>query len=257
VPGFHQYFAFVRYWLNAVDEHSLHSPFLFDLMTKVINVRPDPDETIEALRRKMTMEARSVSVVDLGTGYSAVPRQRKIGDIARRTLSPIKYSGIYQRLIRYFKCEVIVELGTSLGINTMYMARPTHAKVYTFEGAPAITKVARENFSTLGAQNITLIEGDISNTLPPFLRQCPRIDLVFVDANHKTKPCLRYFDWILEAIHPESIVILDDIHLTQEMENAWAAIKNHESVQATVDLFRCGMVFFRPSLNKQHVVLQV
>jgi hypothetical protein len=78
-----------------------------------------------------------------------------------------------------------------------------------------------------------------------------------MDANHHYEPTLKYFNWLLPVIHSMSIIIMDDIHYSAEMEKAWEEIKNHEQVHASIDLFRCGILFFDPSLNKQHVVLQL
>jgi hypothetical protein len=61
----------------------------------------------------------------------------------------------------------------------------------------------------------------------------------------------------VKKVHPNSIIIIDDIHYSPEMAAAWKVIKNHRLVYASADLFRCGIVFFDPSLNKQHVILQV
>lgn len=225
-------------------------------MTSVVRTGPLPHQPLESLRLEMIRDNRQIRVRDLGTGQRTQPPQRRISDIAQRSLSPPGFCGLYGRLIRHFGCRTIIELGTSLGINAMYLGLYREATVYTFEGAPGIAEVARENFKRMGATNIQLIEGDISDTLPPFLREHPSIDLAFIDANHNEKPTLDYFSRILECIRPESIVIMDDIHLSREMENAWRAIQNNQSVCATADLFRCGIAFFDPSMNKQHVVLQ-
>jgi hypothetical protein len=60
----------------------------------------------------------------------------------------------------------------------------------------------------------------------------------------------------MEKIHPHSILIVDDIHYSKEMETAWHIIQRNDLVYATIDLYRCGLIFFNPSLTKQNVVLQ-
>jgi len=83
-----------------------------------------------------------------------------------------------------------------------------------------------------------------------------RFDLALMDANHRYAPTMRYFELLLKHVHHKSIIIADDIHLSADMEQAWRAMQQHELVYASADLYRCGILFFDPSLNKQHVVLQ-
>lgn len=256
MQALHRYRAYVSYWLDAVDEHSLHSPFLYELMTRVIKAAPVHDERLEALRRELLRDRNEIVVNDLGTGAKLHPDKRRISAIARKSLSPPRYSSLYQRLIGHFRCRTIVELGTSLGINTLYLAQPDDTQVYTFEGAPAIAAIAKTNFMRMGKTNITLREGDIDTTLTDFIKEGRAIDFAFMDANHTRDATTRYFTELLRALHEDSIVVLDDIHLTREMEEAWGDLRRHERVRATADLYRCGIAFFKPSLDKQHVVLK-
>lgn len=256
MQGLHRYRAYISYWLDAVDEHSLHSPFLFNLMMRVIRVPPVYHEPLERLRQELMRDQNEIHVNDLGTGANLHPRGRRISTIAKRSLSPARFSCLYQRLISYFRCSTVVELGTSLGINTLYLAQSPGARVYTFEGAESIAAVAHANFDRMQMRNITLIQGDIGVTLESFAAESPRVDFAFMDANHTLPATMKYFDHLLPVLHEESVLVLDDIHLTAEMERAWLAVQQHERVRATADLYRCGIAFFTPSLDKQHVVLK-
>lgn len=216
-----------------------------------------PVSFFENLRKKLLRDNREIEVLDLGAGsHHHSGTKRKIANIARTSLTTPKFSTFYQRIIAYYNVKNSIELGTSLGINTLYLASKDNTHVTTFEGSKAIAENAGFTFAFAKAKNITLIEGDINTTLPTFLQTSGKIDLAFIDANHRHDPTLHYFDWILGKTHTQSIIILDDIHYSKEMEKAWTQIKNHPLVYASADLYRCGIVFFDPSLNKQHVVLQ-
>lgn len=249
--------SFLSYWLNAVDEHSLHSPFLFDFYTSVIKARSLPSQysNIERLRQELLRDHRSIQIVDFGSGSGRKPT-RTIAEIARVSLSTPKFSAIYDRLARYIQAKNIVELGTSLGINTLYLANSRDAKVTTFEGSPAVADLASLTFEFVNAP-VELIVGNIDHTLPQFLQRKEKIDLAFIDANHRFDPTIRYFEWLLEKTGEQSVIVLDDIHHSPEMVRAWQTVRSHRLVHASVDLYRCGIVFFDPSLNKQHVILQV
>ncbi|MBL7856409.1 MAG: class I SAM-dependent methyltransferase [Cyclobacteriaceae bacterium] len=254
---FFQAKCFIQYWLEAVDEHSLHSPFLFDFYTQVINKKSpsNDDEYIESLRQKLLQNTQGIFVDDPGSGSMVLTgNERAISDIARTSLSTRKSSSLYTRIITYAQARHIVELGTSLGINTLYLAQgDTH--VTTFEGSAPIARIARQNFEIAQASNINLVEGNIDTTLPGFLLRTGKLDVIFLDANHRYTPTLKYFGWLINHVHDRTVMIVDDIHASPEMQRAWQTIQVNDRVYASVDLFRCGIVFFDPSLNKQHVVL--
>jgi predicted O-methyltransferase YrrM len=253
---FFQFKSWLSYWLDAVDEHSLHSPFFFDFYTRVIKARPEEDSNpaFEKLRKKLVSDQRQIQVTDFGTGSSG---PRTIADIATRSLSTPQFCSIYGRMIRHLKSRTVLELGTSLGINSLYLAQETGTTVTTFEGAPTLSEIAQLTFQFAGAKNIRLIEGNIDTTLPEHLLTVKKIDFVFIDANHRYEATLNYFRLLHHKMATSGVIVLDDIHSSPEMEKAWKEVKNHNLVYASADLFRCGILFFDPSLNKQHVILQV
>jgi predicted O-methyltransferase YrrM len=249
--------TYLNYWLDAVDEHSLHAPFLFDFYTRVIKRETIPIPKFESLRKQLANDHREIEVEDLGAGSKHLStNKRKISDIATVSLSDAKFSTLYSRIAAHVQAKTIVELGTSLGINTLYLATQPGSKVYTFEGAEAIAEIASISFEFGEAANVELITGNLDQTLYATLSRIPKIDLAFLDANHRYEPTLRYFDLVVNRSHHKTIIILDDIHDSPDMERAWSAIKKNPLVYTTADLFRCGVVFLDPSLSKQHVVLR-
>jgi len=225
----------------------------------VIKAESDDDAfyDIEKLRSGLLMNNQVIEVVDFGSGSSSNRGSvRRINSIARTSLTPKKFAQLYRRIIDYFQFQNIIELGTSLGINTLYLASRSGTRVHTFEGAETIAQTAQKVFNSAGATNIKLINGDINHTLPEFLRTAKEIDFAFMDANHRYQATLNYFNEIIRQVHRHSVVVLDDIHHSGEMERAWNEIRQHPSVFGTADLFRCGLVFFDPSVNRQHHVLR-
>ena len=251
--------SYLRYWLHAVDHHSLHSPFLFDFYTRIIRHKTDPHafDDIEIQRKHLLRDTSSVTLKGFGAGSKHFRNaSRSIGSVAKTSLTPAKYGRLYANIIQYFQASSILELGTSLGINTAYLACKKDTQVTTFEGEPEISTIAKSVFEQMNITNIRLIEGDIDKTLPAFLANHTTIDFAFLDANHQLEPTVRYFEAISKKIHTKSVVIIDDIHQSAGMEKAWNRIKFHDLVYCSIDLYRCGIVFFDPSLHKQHVVLQ-
>ncbi len=248
--------SYFSYWLDAVDEHSLHSPFFFDFYTQVVKDTGDRSSflPIERLRRQLLSNTRSLEIKDLGTGGYT---HRRINKIARTSLTLPRYARLLSRLVNYMKAETVVELGTSLGITTLYLALPAKARVTTFEGCPQIAAMASLTFEFARAKNIRLLEGDIATTLPAWLQRVRRLDFVYIDANHRYDATMKYAHLLFPCVHEKSVIVIDDIHHSAGMERAWNELRQHDLVHASADLFRCGLLFFDPSLNKQHVILQV
>lgn len=258
MPTRFQFQTYFTYWLDAVNRHSLHSPFFFDFYTRVVAPKPHPTrlQTLESIRASLLQNTTRLTIQDLGAGpQQGQTTARTVQSIARTSISPERFAHLYHRIVRHFGHTHVVELGTSLGLNTLYLAA-AGAQVTTFEGAPEVAGIARGVFAQQPAARIRLMEGDITNTLPAYLASSAKVDLAFVDANHRYEPTVRYFQQLLQKVHAQSMLIFDDIHYTPEMQQAWEEMRRHPLVYGSADLYRCGILFFDPSLNKQHVVLQ-
>lgn len=220
-----------------------------------------PDSDIDWIARERALlksDQRNLEITDFGGGSSKLKSSnRKISDIASVSLSPPKYSMLYARLIAHYDCKHVVELGTSLGLNTMYLAASgKHANVDTFEGCPNTAAIAEASFEKHNLKNIRVHRGNLDQTLHSVLSGIDTVDFAFMDANHKYEPTLRYATLLMGKMHEDSILVLDDIHYSSEMQRAWEELKQFNNVFCTVDLYRCGLVFFKRSLNRQNVVLQ-
>lgn len=251
--------AFINHWLDAVEAHSLHSPFFFDFFDKVIKQKSEEDfSAIEKIRTSLLSNQSILDIEDLGAGSSSKNlknNKRKIADIAATSLTPAHLAQLYFRVCQYTEVHNVVELGTSMGLTSLYFSELPDCKVHTFEGSPALANVALTNFEYLDKKNINLIEGDINNTLPRFLQDnLTKIGFALVDANHRYAPTIQYFEWLMKRFNEKSIMVIDDIHHSPEMEKAWNELKKHYLVYGSVDLFRCGILFFEPGLNRQHFV---
>jgi predicted O-methyltransferase YrrM len=250
---------YLRYWATASNGrgHGIHSPFVFDFVTEVLNDRRQyyAYDTVEALREKLLLNRSTVTVEDFGAGSSTgAGVDRTIASIAKNAAKPKKYAQVLFRMVNHYQPQRILELGTSLGISTSYLALGNpRAMVLSFEGAKAIAEKALSNFSSLGLENITLVQGNFDNTLPKVLGAIDQIDMAFVDGNHRREPTIRYFQSLLPLMSPNSVIIFDDIHWSEEMELAWKEICEHPAVLLSVDLFFLGIVFINPAFKvKQH-----
>lgn len=254
---------YFRYFLTASDGkgHGIHSPFVFDFIKNVLNDKKEYEcyGSIEKLRKKLLDDKRVIEVEDLGAGSLAVPtRLKKISDITRSFVKSKRFAQLLFRIVQYYKPGCVVELGTSLGVTSAYLACANKsAEVFTLEGSKSTATVAEKNFQKLGLDNIKLLQGNFDDTLPGLLSQIGKVDLAFIDGNHRKVSTLRYFQEFLQKSDDLSVFIFDDIHWSSEMEEAWEEIQQHPSVTLTIDLFFIGLVFFRKDFKaKQHFVIR-
>lgn len=241
----------LHYYLTSFNGrgHGVHSPFVFDFIVHVLNNKSgyQPPATIDELRKKMLHDPRLLKVEDLGAGSrSGAGLQRSVSSIARHAVKSKKYGELLYRLVQHYQPSTVIELGTSLGITTAFLASAAnHAKVYTVEGSPSIASVAAENFKSLDIKNVESLIGNFDAVLPGLLNVISSVDFCYVDGNHLYSPTITYFRQLLEKIHSGSILVFDDIHWSEEMEAAWKEIQHHPEVQCTIDIFFMGFVFFK------------
>ena len=253
-------FRYLLYLLKARTRHGTHSPFVYNLLDEVIYDTSQfyVFDEIESLRKKLLRDERTINIKDYGAGstINASPT-RKLKDIARNSAKAEKYGQLMFRLIQKFKPETLLELGTSLGISTIYQASAVpKSKLITMEGCPETAAVAKENFEKLKLDNVEIVVGNFDKTLSSTLNTITKLDYAFFDGNHRKAPTLDYFRKCLAKVNNDSVFIFDDIHWSDEMKEAWEEIKANPSVTVTIDLFFVGLVFFRKEQKKQDFVIR-
>lgn len=240
--------------------HGIHSPFVFDLVSRVFRNKANNKviSEVETVRKIMIYDKRIISFRDLGSGNKLSQNGiRKVSEIARRSPVPPRYGKLLYDIALEFGKPLIIEFGTSLGISTMYMAMACPGtRVITIEGCPAVAAIARENFAESGLTNINVMEGPFEEYLPLFAGSGTSPGLVFIDGNHRKEPVIRYFSQMADLSDDKTVIVIDDINYSREMTEAWSIIKSHEKVSVTVDVFRMGIVFFRKGINHNDYIIR-
>ncbi len=180
---------YLRNKLLGSSPHGIHSPFVFELLNKVIR-----DETpyyfyenVESLRSRLLLNEQILEVLDWGTGGTENnKRELKVSFIAKHFLQSKRNAQLLSRLVSHFKPKTILELGTSLGITSLYLALPSQqSQLITLEGCPATARLARENFQFMGVRNIELLIGEFDTNLSGALNKFNTLDFVYFDGNHR------------------------------------------------------------------------
>ena len=257
-------FRFVKDYLlhrlKAKNRHGLHSPFVYKLVDSVIYDYADSKvyQEIENIRKKLLVDNRVITITDLGAGsHLNNKRQKQVKRIAANALKQPKLAQLLYRLAAHFKPRNIIELGTCLGITTLYLQKAApDAHVYTMEGCPQTAGVAKETFEQAGLDAVELITGNFDDNLPGVINNLDQLDFIFVDGNHQKDATLKYFEWCLPKVHEDTLLIFDDIYWSEGMKEAWAQIKAHPQVTVTVDLFWIGLVFFKSGRVKEDFLIR-
>ena len=251
--------AHINFILKAKNEHGVHSPFVFNLVTKCFYDKTKYSEygQIKRYRQSLLKNKSSIKVSDFGAGSRVFKSNiRTITAIAKNAGIKPKEAQLLFRLVNYFKPCNILEIGTSLGIATsaLKLGNPK-AKITTLEGCPKTLNIAKQQFEQLKLENpnISFINTEFSKYLTK--NRETTYDFVYFDGNHSKEATLEYFELLLPTINNDTLWVFDDIHWSLDMNEAWKQIQNHPVVSVSIDTLQWGMVFFRKEQNKEHFVI--
>lgn len=260
--------SYIKFLFHSKNEHGVHSPFVFDLVTKCFyDTTKYPEyETLKSYRKSLLENKNSIDVTDFGAGSRVFKSNtREISKIAQNAGITSKNAELLFRIVRYFQPKSILEIGTSLGLATSALSLGNkNAEIITLEGCPNTMKAAKKMFQVssfkLPNNAVEFVNTEFNlyfeNLKPETLNLKPQIfDLIYFDGNHSKKATLDYFEALLPTICNDSIWIFDDIHWSADMEEAWEIIKNHPKVTVTIDTFQWGIVFFRTEQMKEHFII--
>ena len=270
----HSICAFFKHFFSSwnTSGEGIHSPYLFELVRFIIRDRNAYYCFADIERRREYLKAcdDELDVVDFGSRGSkeGTHIRRKVSFIAKNHLERHEVGQLLFRLVNWIgehekRPLQILELGTSLGITTAYLASPdSRNNVRTYEGSGEVLKVAQGVWRALRLENIRWIEGDIDQTLlnrdHSLLYNAPaRVDIVYVDANHTYEATKRYADFLLERLNQKGVLAIDDIHYSEEMERAWSELKADPRVTTTMDLYHLGLIFVDPHYLKRHYKIRI
>ena len=251
---------YLQFYSVADTKYQVHSPFVFDFALNVLE--DDRDyyvfQSMEHLRSIVKKNSTKIRITDYSAGSKAGNHiEKTIGSIAKNAASKSWQCQTLFRLVNFYKPKTMLELGTSLGISTIYQASASmDAQFITLEGDPQVAKLANFHLEELNIKNVELRIGMFKDTIHSALNDLGKLDYVFLDGNHRLVPTLEYFEACLKYAHNETVFVFDDIHWSNEMEEAWEKLKIHPRVTISIDLFYMGIVFIRKENKvKEHYLL--
>lgn len=249
-----------QFLLKSTNQHGVHSPFIFNLVTLCFYKKIDKTlwKQFKNIKQQLLDNKKNIKVTDFGSGSKIFKSNiRKISKIAKVAGVSNNKAKLLLKITNYFQPKNILEIGTSLGLGTSCLKLGSkNTKITTLEGCSETSKIAEEIFAKNNFTNIKIINGDFKKVLSKSIEN-KKFDCIYFDGNHTKKATLKYFEDCLKTIDNNSFFIFDDIYWNQEMLEAWQEIKNHPKVTVTVDIFYFGIVFFRKEQAKEHFKIRV
>jgi predicted O-methyltransferase YrrM len=261
--------SYLNFLWNSKNQHGVHSPFVYNLITKCFYDKKKYNEytILKNYRNSLLANKTTIEVTDFGAGSRVFKSNtRAINQIAKNAGISSKRAKLLYRIVNYFQPENILEIGTSLGLATSALSLGyKNATIVTLEGCPNTLSIAKSQISnchtersrSANFQNIEFVNTKFEDYLKNPKPETRNPKLIYFDGNHSKKATLEYFELLLPTITNDSVWIFDDIHWSKDMEDAWELIKNHPKVKVTIDTFQWGIVFFRTEQEKEHFVIRV
>ena len=254
-----QIIEYIKFLLKSTNQHGVHSPFVYDLVTKCFYDKTKYPEysKLKKYRASLLKNKATIKITDFGSGSRVFKsNERQISAIAKNAGTTLKRAQLLYRVVNYFKSKQALELGTSLGIATQAMAiGDFDHSVISLEGCPNSSEFTSEQLLKANIKNVTIKTGEFETTIPKL--KANSYDLIFFDGNHSKEATLKYFEMLIAKAHNDSLFIFDDIYWSKYMLDACETIKSHPKVTVTIDTFFWGFVCFRKEQAKENFKLRL
>lgn len=238
--------------------YGVHSPFVFNLITKVIEERCSyySFNDIELIRKQLLFRDEVIPCPDRRRRRKGQMRNCKIGDIVAREAIKPKHGALLFRLANYFKPQNILQVGTSVGLSTLYLTSyATELRCIALEECPELASVARITFEKAARNPVDLRTGDYRELLSGALNELGMVDFVFFNALSEQQNNAWLFNECMKQAHDGSVFVFEGIKTSRKMRELWEYIGGHPDVTVTVDLYSMGIVFFNKKLHKRNYIV--
>lgn len=153
-----------------------------------------------------------------------------------------EYAELLFRLVNRFNSREILEIGSGLGVNTLYLN--THSK------QAIVTCVEIKDEKTKKAQLLLAdkLENIIFTNVLTTLESS--FNTIIWDLETFPNPKNLVIETIEKAIKPDGFIVLNYINKRKENKEVWKKILQLENLTMSFDLGTVGIGFFKPSLPK-------
>ena len=238
----------------------IHSPYLFDFVHHVIfnASKGEVPVKIQKLHRELRNDLNLIPAGTLGEQSSADQSEnRTVRSFVRVSSVSRKQGALLYRISQWIKPEIIIELGTGLGVSAMYLASGAPlCPMHTIEGNPDRADFAVRVIKRCGLEGVKVHYGDLDQKLNDIIPDIKGRFVAFVDANHRYDPTISYVRRLITTVGEEAVIIMDDIYWSRGMNLAWQEVISWPEVRVSIDLYHMGILLLRKDLHKVHVKIK-
>lgn len=230
--------------------HGVHSPFAYNLMTKVIDERClyYSFNEIELVRKQLLQDTTLVTYRD----RKGRQRTHTIAKAARDEAITPKQGALLFRLCNYFKVKHILQIGSSVGLSTLYLTSySSQVNCITLEDSSGLAEIARVVYNRM-SKAIDLRVGKVEETLSDALQAMEQPDLVYFNINSQPYDVLRLFKQCAGCADTHTIFVVHGIKSDKYMHQCWKSMCVDPKVRVSMDLYHMGLLFFNEKLHPQH-----
>lgn len=214
-------------------------------------------DKINKLRRRYFTSTEIINLTDYGAGDSYASRTKEemhegvskkisVSEVYKVASTPDKWGELIFNLIREFKPENCLELGTCLGVSAAYQISALRlngkGRFITIEGSRELAQLADNNLKNLDCDNYTIHVGRFMEVLPNVLSINEPIDFAFIDGHHDKVATQEYYELLYPFLSEHAVVIFDDINWSEGMNEVWKYLYlNGQGIEVAFDLYKWGI----------------
>ena len=256
---FHKIVSFFCFIIKSKNEHGVHSPFVFDLITSCFYKKKDKNDLTIFSDYKKQLSKNTLLLEILSFNFMSrllLSHKSKRSRFFKNSEISNKRARLLIHLIQYLKPKNILEIGTGFGINTVVLSSAQrNSKITTLEENEQVVKAIKEMFEKNTVKNVKFLTGNFDITLPRVFNN-NTYDFIHFKGSCANKIILKHFESSLLSIDNNSVFLFENIHSNKESEKVWNYIKKHKKVTVTIDTFLWGFVFFRKEQEKEHFIIK-
>lgn len=243
-----KYLRKARHWRG----HGIHSPYLFRLVTEVIeNKKQHPAyRIIRSQKNQINNRLKEINR-ETEITYNNTPLQSLIGKkkLFKNVELGYRYGKLMLRLVREFKPSSVYSYGPTFGLNLLYLSlADENIPVNTFIPDPLLKQICSDSLENIPLTNVRFqSSASIDSNIQ---------DFVFINLFFLPEEARNTIQNKLKLIGDNDVMIVRGIHKSAEMENLWQEVIKEKKVRISLDLYEIGILLFRKKLQKQHFILR-
>ncbi len=249
---------FVKFYWSAQTIYQMHSPFLYEFCQNILDDQRYfyAFDEIEWIRAGLLQENSLVEASAFGAGSKVgEAEQKSVSDIVKNTAISPTFGRLLFRIVHFYKYKKLIEFGTCLGVSSSYLCSPSkEIQLITVEGSRPVAGYAAQVFEHLNLENVGIFLASFDDAIEQIVPEKGPFDLVYLDGHHEKEATLRYFEALEPYISRKGMLIIDDIHWSKGMTEAWKRLQEHPKVTLSINLFQIGILFFDPNFMQKQTV---